>query len=503
MKISALPTATTPLSGAELFPLVQSGNTRRVTLNDLLRSIGNGTAAAPALAPGGDPNTGIYFPAADTIGFVEGGVEVWRMSSSGHFLAATDNSFDIGASGASRPRDLFIGRNFTASGAVQFTGTSYPYIEAGGIYVDGGFSAYIRGSSRGGPGAAINFYTHPTSAGALRWQISADGHLLTGTDNSFDIGASGANRPRNVFVAGNITAGGNINISAGNVLHLAGAGGNAYLQESSGTLFLGAGGAGRVQVNASGNVGVGVTPSAWDTTVFRTLQVGTGAGSASLSGRTDSANNAAFGVNLYYGSGAYRYIATGTASYYNQQNGIHSWHTAASGTAGNAITFTQAMTLFASGSLTIGGTNDCARLRVEGSTNLTTALQLFRTGNTCGAIWQENGAMRFGVNGSDGFNERWAINNSGHFLAGVDNSFDIGASGATRPRTVYAATSVEGGYIRAGAASAGAASTTTIGNGTATTVGAAGAASALPANPLGYIIAHVGTTQVKIPYYNN
>jgi hypothetical protein len=55
--------------------------------------------------------------------------------------------------------------------------------------------------------------------------------------------------------------------------------------------------------------------------------------------------------------------------------------------------------------------------------------------------------------------------------------------------------------MRAGAASAGAASTTTFGNGTATTVGASGAASALPANPLGYLIAHVGTTQVKIPYY--
>jgi hypothetical protein len=59
-----------------------------------------------------------------------------------------------------------------------------------------------------------------------------------------------------------------------------------------------------------------------------------------------------------------------------------------------------------------------------------------------------------------------------------------------------------GGWVRASAASAGAASTTTIGSTTATTVGAAGGASALPATPLGYIIAHVGTTQVKIPYYN-
>lgn len=68
-------------------------------------------------------------------------------------------------------------------------------------------------------------------------------------------------------------------------------------------------------------------------------------------------------------------------------------------------------------------------------------------------------------------------------------------------------TSIQGGVttsgnIRASAVSAGVAGTTTIGGTTATTVGAAGAASALPANPLGYIIGHVGTTQVKIPYYN-
>ena len=42
-----------------------------------------------------------------------------------------------------------------------------------------------------------------------------------------------------------------------------------------------------------------------------------------------------------------------------------------------------------------------------------------------------------------------------------------------------------------------------IGTATATTVGAAGAASALPANPLGYVTAFVvGAGNVKIPYYN-
>jgi hypothetical protein len=41
-----------------------------------------------------------------------------------------------------------------------------------------------------------------------------------------------------------------------------------------------------------------------------------------------------------------------------------------------------------------------------------------------------------------GLVEAWRINNSGHFLAGTDNTYDIGASGATRPRTGYFGTSV-------------------------------------------------------------
>jgi hypothetical protein len=100
-------------------------------------------------------------------------------------------------------------------------------------------------------------------------------------------------------------------------------------------------------------------------------------------------------------------------------------------------------------------------------------------------------------------NLRWQVAAAGHLLAGVDNTYDIGASGATRPRDLYLARNMVGaGWVRAGAASAGAASTTTFGSTTSTTVGATGAASALPANPLGYLVAHVGTTEVRIPYYN-
>ena len=46
-----------------------------------------------------------------------------------------------------------------------------------------------------------------------------------------------------------------------------------------------------------------------------------------------------------------------------------------------------------------------------------------------------------------------------------------------------------------------AAGTINLGGTTATTVGATGAAAALPAQPLGYMIANVAGVAVKIPYY--
>jgi hypothetical protein len=47
--------------------------------------------------------------------------------------------------------------------------------------------------------------------------------------------------------------------------------------------------------------------------------------------------------------------------------------------------------------------------------------------------------LGLGMAPSGNFN--WVIN-SGHFLAGTDNTYDIGASGANRPRNVYVGTSV-------------------------------------------------------------
>jgi len=48
-----------------------------------------GTAALPALTTTGDTNTGIFFPAADTIAFTEGGAEAARITSAGDLLVGT------------------------------------------------------------------------------------------------------------------------------------------------------------------------------------------------------------------------------------------------------------------------------------------------------------------------------------------------------------------------------------------------------------------------------
>ena len=47
-------------------------------------AFGAGNVSFPSITASGDTNTGLYFPAADTIGFVEGGAEAMRIDSSGN-----------------------------------------------------------------------------------------------------------------------------------------------------------------------------------------------------------------------------------------------------------------------------------------------------------------------------------------------------------------------------------------------------------------------------------
>jgi hypothetical protein len=98
-----------------------------------------------------------------------------------------------------------------------------------------------------------------------------------------------------------------------------------------------------------GNLGLGVTPSAWASD-FRAMQIGLG---TSLYNNSNT-NGTFLGSNFFFNGSNNIYLGTGTATAYGQSLGTHAWYTAPSGTAGNAISFTQAMTLGSNSGLSIG-----------------------------------------------------------------------------------------------------------------------------------------------------
>ena len=81
-----------------------------VTINGTTGVAGvDGTASTPAIQ-GNDTNTGIFFPAADTIAFAEGGAEVARFDSSGNLGIGTNSpAFPLDVAGAMRSNS-WIGR---------------------------------------------------------------------------------------------------------------------------------------------------------------------------------------------------------------------------------------------------------------------------------------------------------------------------------------------------------------------------------------------------------
>jgi hypothetical protein len=179
----------------------------------------------------------------------------------------------------------------------------------------------------------------------------------------------------------NTTALGNItNIASGN---------------SSLTLQTGSGNTTAVTVDTSQNVGIGVTPSAWATLL--PVQVKNGYVAGYL-------NRMYVGANNYYDGSNSRYIATDFATRYYQLNGIHAWEAAPSGTAGNAITFTQvlavekAKSLALEGATSVTGTGISFPATQSASTNANT-LDDYEEGSWTPTIGTASGTVTLGTTG--------------------------------------------------------------------------------------------------------
>ena len=109
-------------------------------------------------------------------------------------------------------------------------------------------------------------------------------------------------------------------------------------------------GVGRMTLDGSGNLGLGVTPSAWAGGYKAIQNLGT-------SWFATTSSDANFGANVYVDAGGYKYIGASAASLYTQYLGAHSWYRSTSAqVAGTDPVFDQAMTLDTSGNLLVGTT---------------------------------------------------------------------------------------------------------------------------------------------------
>ena len=127
-----------------------------------------------------------------------------------------------------------------------------------------------------------------------------------------------------------------------------GSGGLISTGDASGVLQLQTASTAALTIDASQNVGIGVTPSA--TSSGKAVEIGTvgntlwGIGAADLQ----------ISAGTYY-NGANKYAVTGSAvSAYELVAGSHRWYYAASGTAGNTATFSESMRIDSSGRVCIG-----------------------------------------------------------------------------------------------------------------------------------------------------
>lgn len=207
-------------------------------------------------------------------------------------LIFTDNTYDIGASGATRPRSAFLGTNLTVGNNITVgTAAGSEYIIKPGTDTATGKLQIQAGLGSSGYGGGLVLFSH-SNATNPGWVIAG---LSSGAAAKFAVNTQGL-----------------------------GGGVNVFTVDPTGLGYF------------ANNVAIGNTPTTW--TGAYALSVGSLANFGQRTGGNAdlvTSWNAKWSGNA---SGAgYTYLATGDVASTYEQNGSHRFYTATSGTAGGVI----------------------------------------------------------------------------------------------------------------------------------------------------------------------
>lgn len=412
--------------------------------------VGDGTVGAPSLAFANAPTTGFHWSGSQFRGVV-GGVHAYNLGATTFDIVSASGQVRIGGdatlvrdaanvlavrNGAS-PQSLRVYNTYT-------DGSNYERLEIGANAGGMGADTFGIMSNRAGTGVNRNLHLGTNSSasvalvtnGTNRWIVNSSGHFLANADNTYDIGASGNNRPRTVYigtslVVPSITASGNYT-------------GSGFVMAGTSSVFAWSG---RSFMDSPSDGVIRFTNNA--TNDFGRLQFGGTTSSFPALKRSAAELEVRLADDSAYGT-------------LRAQFGI--WM------AGMRVSAD-------GGFITLGSSNDVVLIR-EGSHILAmrngTSAQRFHLYNTyidasnyeralfdwgsepnllrIGAMAAGTGVKRAialmgngiairPLSGSD--NSAWSFANTGNFLASIDNAYDIGQAGNNRPRTGYFGTSLQ------------------------------------------------------------
>jgi hypothetical protein len=155
---------------------------------------------------------------------------IWVGTSANAAFLTSDSADTLALRNAGAPQAFRVYNTYTDASN---------YERGGMAWIGGALHVGVLGTAgTGSPTRALQFVVNN---GAAVWNISTAGHFLTNGDNAYDIGASGANRPRNVYVANNVTVGNTLSVAICDVtaIRLASNGtGSVIRQDSNGIIRL-------------------------------------------------------------------------------------------------------------------------------------------------------------------------------------------------------------------------------------------------------------------------